>query len=296
LADKSRGVCVTTFDASRDEAMKQDGRVSAAVPCNLLFVGVAVVGFANGISERAVTEIQRDGVLLALFNTLGVSIVIWAAGIIAALLLLRAEPRAARRMDIAVAAVAVATFLVPAPFMSWLGIALVGTYLWLAPRTSPALRQAGTVLLALTVPMLWARILFAAASTRILEVDAKLVGWIVGTESSGNTIPLADGSGVIFLEPACSSLTNVSLAMLCSVLFVVAQGLKWSKSAVLATLFACAATMFVNVFRIALIGVMPQYYSTIHGPFGAAIAAWVTILAMLLIFTKGIRPDAKAVA
>jgi exosortase/archaeosortase family protein len=276
--------------------MKEDGRVSAAVPCNLLFLGMAVIGFANGISEKAATEIQRDGVAVALFNTLGVSIIIWAAGIIAALLLLRAEPRAARRMDIAVAAVAAATFLVPAPFVSWLGITLVGAYLCLAPKTSQALRKAGTVLLALTVPMLWARILFAAASTRILEMDAKLVGWIVGTEASGNTIPLADGSGVIFLEPACSSLTNVSLAMLCGVLFVAAQGLKWSKSAILATLLACAATVFVNVFRIALIGVMPQYYATIHGPFGAAIAAWVTILAMLLIFTKGIRQDAKAVA
>jgi exosortase/archaeosortase family protein len=287
---------VTTFDVSRTEIANEDGRVSAAVQCRLLYLGVTIVGFANGISEKAATEIQNNGIAAALFNTLGVSIVIWAAGAIAVLLLLRADQRAAGRMDFAVAVIACATFLVPAPFMSWLGIALAGIYLYATSAKSSSLRRAGTVLLALTVPMLWARILFAAAGTRILEMDAKLVSWIVGTQSSGNTIPFADGSGVIFLEPACSSLTNVSLAMLCGVLFVSAQGLKWSKRAILATLLACAATVFINVFRIALIGVMPQYYSTIHGPTGAAIAGWVTILTIIFIFTRGIRRDATAVA
>ncbi|KQZ87080.1 hypothetical protein ASD64_06420 [Mesorhizobium sp. Root157] len=287
---------MTTFDASRPEIASENGRASVAVPCNLLFLGVAVVGFVNGISEKVATAVQREGVAAAVFNTFGISIVIWVAGVIAAMMLWRAGERAVGRMDIAVAVLACATFLVPAPFMSWLGITLAGVYLCLGPAISPALRKAGTVLLALTVPMLWARLLFAVAGTRILEMDARLVSWIVGTQASGNTIPLADGSGVIFLEPACSSLTNVSLAMLCGVLFVSVQGLTWSKKAITATLLACAATVFINVFRIALIGVMPQYYAAIHGPTGAAIAGWITIVTILVIFTRGIRPDAKAVA
>jgi len=41
--------------------------------------------------------------------------------------------------------------------------------------------------------------------------DAKLVSWVVGTRSDGNAIPFADGSGMLFLEPACSSLTNLSI-------------------------------------------------------------------------------------
>lgn len=287
---------MTTFDASKPEIARESGRASVAVPSNLLFLGVAIVGFANGISEKVATAVERHGLTAAIFDTFAISVVIWAAGVIAMLMLWRAGEREAGRLDFVVAAIACATFLVPAPFMSWLGISLAGAYLWLGPAMPKAMRKAGTVLLALTVPMLWARILFAAAGTRILEMDAKLVSWIVGTQASGNTIPLADGSGVIFLEPACSSLTNVSLAMLCGVLFVSVQGLKWSKRAVMATVFACVVTVFINVFRIALIGVMPQYYSAIHGPTGAAIAGWLTILAVVLIFTKGIRPDAKAVA
>lgn len=268
----------------------------AAVPSGLLFLGVAVVGFANGISEKVATAIRREGLAAAVFDTFGVSIVVWAAVIVAALLLLRAERRPAGRLDLWVAALACAAFLVPAPFMSWLGLSLAGAYLCLAPAMPATLRRAGAVLLALTVPMLWARVLFAAASTRILEMDARLVGWLAGTESSGNTIALADGSGVIFLEPACSSLTNVSLAMLCAVLFVAAQDLRWSGRAIAATLLACAATVFVNVLRIALIGVMPHHYALIHGPVGAAAAGWITIAAILVIFSLGIRPDAKAAA
>lgn len=253
-----------------------------------LFCGLVGVGFLNGISEKAGIEIERNGVLLALFSTLGTSVVVWAAAIVGVAVLIRSPPQPITAADGAVALFALACFLVPAPFMSWLGIAAIGAHMCLSPRSKAPIRRAGTIFVALTVPMLWTRILFASASTTILAADAKLIGWVLGTRSHDNMIDFVDGSGVIFLEPACSSITNVSLIFLCGVLFVKGQGRAWSKAAVGAIIAAGAVTVLINVVRISLIGLMPQYYAPIHGTLGTMVATWTTIAAMLAIFTYGI--------
>ena len=51
---------------------------------------------------------------------------------------------------------------------------------------------------------------------------------------------------------------------------------------------AGAVTVLINVVRISLIGVMPQYYANIHGPVGSTLASWATIATMLAIFSYGI--------
>ncbi|BCH22277.1 archaeosortase/exosortase family protein [Mesorhizobium sp. L-8-3] len=276
-------------------APEASGHLQAApVTRGVLFGGLTVVGFANGISERAADQIAGSGVATALFNTFGVSAVVWAGAIAALWLLARAPREAATRMDFAVAAAAAIAFLLPVPSLAWLAITALAAWLvWTSPPDGP-MRRAAVVLAALTVPMLWARILFASFSNAILGVDAKLVGWLVGTQSTGNTIPFANGNGVLFLEPACSSLTNVSLALLCGVLFVKVYDRLWSGPIIGATLLACLATIAINVFRIALIGVFPDSYALLHGTTGAMAAEWATILAVLAIYTAGIKPDAPA--
>lgn len=253
-----------------------------------LFCALVGICFVNGISEHAGTEIERNGLILAAFNTFGLSAVIWAAAIVGVVLLWRSKARAVSALDIATGLFAAVCCLVPAPFVSWLGIAAIGANLRLSPRSDSQARRAGTIFLALTIPVLWARILFASASTTILGIDATLIGWVAGTPSHGNTIDLANGSGVIFLEPGCSSITNLSLVILCGVLFVKGQGHRWSKAAITSVVAAGAVTVLINVVRISLIGVMPQYYANIHGPVGSTLASWATIGTMLAIFSYGI--------
>lgn len=282
------------LSASVDAPDSGDRVWNAPVTRGLLFGGLAIVGFVNGISERVTEQIAGSGVATALFNTFGVSAVVWAAAAVALWLLAQAPREAPTRMDFAAAAVASIAFLLPVPSLAWLAITGLAAWLvWTSPPRGP-MRRAAVVLAAMTVPMLWARILFASFSNTILGVDAKLVGWLVGTQSTGNTVPFANGNGVLFLEPACSSLTNVSLALLCGVLFVKAYDRPWSRSIVGATLLACFVTIAINVFRIALIGVFPDHYTLIHGTTGAMAAEWATILAVLAIYTTGIKPDAPA--
>jgi exosortase/archaeosortase family protein len=265
------------------------------IPRNHLYCGLIVVGLANGMSEKIVTSVTQDGVTIALFHTFGVSVVVWIAGIVTLSLLWRAEVQPAGKLDFAVAAVASVAFLFPAPTLSWLAIAGIALFLGRSPKSSRAVCRAAALLGALTVPMLWARILFAAMSNYILAADAKLVSLFVGTESNGNTIPFADGSGVLFLEPACSSLTNVSLALLCGVLFLKVYDRPWSAGIVRTIFIACCVTVGINVLRIGSIGLFPAYYDLIHGPVGATLSEWTMIIAVVGVYANGIKAAPRGV-
>jgi hypothetical protein len=258
-----------------------------------LYCGLAVVGFANGTSDRIGEALSRDSMLSAMLATFGISVVVWSAALAAIWLLLHAEHQPVRKTDIAVAALAAAAMLVPIPPLSWL--ALTGIAVYLAGSIPPGpMRRAAVILAAMTIPMFWSRLLFAALSGPILAIDANLVSWVVGTESDANMVPFADGSGVLFLEPACSSLTNVSLVVLCGVLIVKAYDQPWSAGIVRAMIAACLATIAINVCRMSLIGAFPAYYDTIHGPVGVTLAEWLTIIAVAGIYAGGIRNNEPA--
>ncbi|WP_415725348.1 hypothetical protein [Pseudaminobacter sp. NGMCC 1.201702] len=261
---------------------------------NQFFAALVVVGFANGIGEKLASQLEGQGLVLAVFDTFGISVIVWSAAVIAIVMLLRAEPQPIGAVDFAVAALTSVAFLVPVPSLSWLAISGLAVYLSISRQSSRAFARAGAVLLAMTIPMFWARLLLAATSNIVLEVDAALVSQIVGTDSAANTVPLADGSGLLFFEPACSSLSNVSIAILCAVLFVKVYDLSWSAGTIFIGVLACAAAIVINVVRMGLIGLYPDYYWLIHGPIGASFAGWLSLAAILGICFGGMRPNAPA--
>ena len=255
-----------------------------------IYCAVVATGFANGVTDRVAESLARAGPVYALTEMFGISLIVWLAMGTTIWLLLHSEAEWARRSDFGVACAAAFAFLVPLPQLSWLALAGVAVYLAL---TSPqgALRRAAVLLGAVTVPMFWARMAFAVFGGPILAADAKMVGWIVGTGGVGNTVPFADGSGVVFLLPACSSLTNLSLALLCGVMIVKLYDLRWSTTVVRALIAACLATVAINLARISFIGVMPAYYDIIHGTVGITLAEWATNLTVMAIYAGALRSN-----
>jgi exosortase/archaeosortase family protein len=142
--------------------------------------------------------------------------------------------------------------------------------------------------------MFWGRLLFAILSDLILQGDATLVGWLVGTPRLGNAIQLVDGSGYLWIAPRCSSLANISLAILCWVTIAKALNHPGSLRDVGWVLVACAAVVVINVTRISLIGLHPEQYELIHGLVGSAVASWTTLGVTLGICLLGARHDLPA--
>ena len=259
-----------------------------------LYAGFFAIGFLNGIAERFFKELGESGVLGTVFRTFGISALVWVAAIGVFWLLRQARDESPRPLDYAIGIAACVCFLFPVSAASWLGIAFLGLYLIWTSSSGEVLRRAGVLMFGITIPMLWARLLFASFSNFILSIDAKLVGFVVGTGSSGNTIPFWDGTGVLFLEPACSSLTNMSLAILCSVFFMSVFNRPWSLTVFKAVVVACAVTVAINVVRMSAIAFFPTHYDLIHGTVGASIAEWLSIIVVLSINFRWITPDVTA--
>jgi hypothetical protein len=263
------------------------------LPRPAFFAALVVIGFANGISENVYRTVADRGLWTAAFDTFGVSIVLWSAcaAAVVALFRIRAEEEL-RRGDLVIATLAGLAFLLPVPHASWIGLCLIALHLHIT-ASDRAARRAAAIVFALTIPLFWARLLFAAFSDAMLRSDARLVAWIVGTEPAGNVVPLADGSGSMFIAPACSSLANLSLAILSAAVFVNVRSGRWTSASVGWALASAALVVAINVTRIGLIGLYPSHFALIHGPVGAAIAGWLTLIVIIAIGYHRIGFDAS---
>ena len=137
--------------------------------------------------------------------------------------------------------------------------------------------------------MFWGRMLMHCLNGLILGTDALLVGWFTGMNSVGNTVRIAGGDSFVFIAEPCSSLANISLAILCWVLFTQSRDLRWSLAGAGWCLIACLFVVAVNVTRIGLIVLHPDSYDLIHGPAGAAVASWLSFAAVVGISAYGTR-------
>jgi hypothetical protein len=256
---------------------------------NRLFAALIVIGFANGVVLR-IAEGFRDREFTDLaMNTFDISAIVWIALIVGIAFVLRSAVQSVTTSDQVVAAAAAAAFLVPVAPVSWIALSGLAVHMAITSSEGSFARRGAWILLALTVPMLWSRVAFQLFSDPILAFDATLVGWLVGTEQVGNTIAFSDGSGYLWVAPGCSSLTNVSLAILCWVLFKQvlyrerAFGENWW------CILACAAVVAINVTRLSLIAFDHPYHEMVHGVVGATVANWVTLLAIVGICALGVR-------
>jgi hypothetical protein len=253
------------------------------------FAGLFVLGFANGICTQIRQGIAESSVGGAILDTFGISVLVWAACFIALSLLLRHPAEPVTRRDLILGSAVIAATLFPSSKLSWLALTGLGLYGLRCFEPGTRMRRAAFVILAITVPMFWSRLVFAVLSDLILQADAILVSWIIGTERVGNTVGFADGSGYLFILPACSSLTNVSLAILGWALFAQAFAVRLSLNDVGWCLAACAAIVVVNITRIALIGLHPEHFELLHGAAEVSVASLLGLAAIVGIFDQGSR-------
>lgn len=260
-----------------------------ALSRNELFAGLSLLAFANGISERIVVAVRENGLSLALMNTFDISIIVWAACGIGIAFLLRPPGRAASSWDHVIAGLALTVLFVPVAPVSWLVLSGLSIYMIRTSSPSSFEQRGAWILFALTVPMFWGRLLFAAFSDTILRGDATLVGWLVGTPRIGNAIQFADGSGFLWIAPACSSLANVSLAILCWITLAKVKDRPSSWRDAGWILAAACAVIVVNVIRIGLLGLYREDFELIHGPVGATVTSLLILAVTVAICQFGTR-------
>ena len=262
------------------------GRLAEAPARHELLFSALMLACASAMSDRVLTAVEA-GWITAATNTFYVSAIVWGALWLAGSLVLDPgkEPVAyARRSDWIAIALALPAILAPFLLLNWMALTGLAIYVVFTSASRSRQQRGALIFLALSVPMFWSPRLASLASEVVLAVDAEFVSWILGTERVGNTVPFPGGSGYLYIAPGCSSIANVSLAILCWVAFgqFSNRGATLRDGVWLAA--ACAGVVAINVSRISLIGFFPSWYDFIHNSAtGTMIASYATLAVILTI-------------
>lgn len=265
-------------------------RVSSKLPRGEFFGGLFVLGCASGLAARIIQSVTRHGWAEALFTTFEISAIVWISCAAGIFLVLQDRTIGLRPLDLAMGAGFVLLVVLPVGPISWVAIAALAAYVIVSTADASS-RRGALILLAVTVPMLWSRVLFQFFANLILQIDASLVALTLNTSRAGDVVQFADGSGSLAILPGCSSLANVSLAILCWV--AVNQIIDHKRSAydLIWLLAACASVIVVNVTRISIQGLSQWHYTTFHSLFGDMLSNTV-ILGLTLCFSLlGVRRE-----
>jgi hypothetical protein len=270
-----------------------------SLPRGEYFAGLYIVGCANGLGSNFIRALNSGDWTGGLQN---VSAIVWFTCFVGISFLLRDKNDTIKTADLAVGVGFVALCAAPAAEVNWIAVTGLSLYILLFTRDDSARRllladdglarrRGAIVMLALTIPMLWSRVLFSLIARVFLEIDATFVGWLLRTPRTGNVLRFADNSGDMVILPACSSLANVSLAFLCWVTFTQYVGHQRSREDILWCALACASVVAANVVRIAIMGLSQWHYMTFHYGWGAMLVNAI-ILGLIIGFTMlGVRRE-----
>jgi hypothetical protein len=139
--------------------------------------------------------------------------------------------------------------------------------------------------------MFWSKLLFKYFANFILEIDATLVGLLLRTKHLGNLVRFADNSGDLVILPYCSSLANVSLALLAWIAISQWFGHRWSIRDWQWCFLAAASVVAVNVTRMGLMGLSDTHYRSIHSQWGDSITGAIILFVTVGICFAGVKRE-----
>jgi hypothetical protein len=258
---------------------------------NTYFAGLFALACANGLGSRMIEVVRDAGWVAAILSTFEISAVVWLSCAAGLSLVMRDRGGEILPSDVMVGAALLVLIVLPVGGLSWLAVAILGGYLAVHSNPESAVRRGGMILLAVTVPMLWSRLLFRYFANLILQIDASLVSFMLGTSRNGNLVRFVDDSGTLAIVPYCSSLHNVSLAILAWVAINQWLGRRWSRSDWQWIVLAVVAVVAVNVTRMSLMALNAKTYQAIHGFWGDVVINILTLSAVVGFCVIGVRRE-----
>jgi exosortase/archaeosortase family protein len=261
-----------------------------SLPRNELFAGLYVVACANGLLGRTIYTLNLEGWYGALTG-FEINVVVLAACFAGVYLIAAGSRDRIGTLDLVVALAFLGLVSLPIYALSWVAVTGLSFYILIFANDGAERRRGALILLALAVPMLWSRLLFQFFARPLLELDATMAAWLLGTERTGNLVRFADDSGYMLITPACASWANITFAFLCWI--VVSQWVnhRWRSIDLLWLFLACASVVAVNVTRIALTGQSQESFQLIHNQYGEMVLGTVFLCLIIGFSVIGARRE-----
>ncbi len=177
-------------------------------------------------------------------------------------------------------------------------ITLFAFYLFVRDRHDLNTRAAGTVVAAVAVQAVWAPLVFSKLAFLFLQIDAGIVGWLVGhlvpgASWSGTIVNTPSGHDVAITAP-CASFHNLSLASLCWVTLSMLHRPYWLKSDIFIGLGAALIQFGFNIWRLVFVCLSLPMYEFWHEGLGKHIfSAVATACAIIFVQVALARSDRR---
>ena len=160
------------------------------------------------------------------------------------------------------------------------------------------LKAAGAVLLALSIHLVWAPILFQLFTPELLRADAVIVGEILTSLRpdivwSDNSFHAPNGHSVSLIG-GCSSFNNVSIAVLACATIAMLARTEWVRRDIVTVAIACVLMIAVNAVRICLLAWSGESHQFWHDGEGSQILGAAQTIVILLIAWWGVAPRRAA--
>jgi hypothetical protein len=270
----------------------QQALVSGSLSRRGLVTTLFLLGVVNGSIADVVRSIVIKGIWAAAFDTFDVSVVVVMASVIATRFLLGTSDRDIDHTDWVVIALCVLLLLIPHRAGSWIGVTLLALYeVARGPRTTNSL-AAASIFLAITVNKFWGAFLLQLFAAPLFEIDAAMataaLTLMIGADvvREGNVIHAGPDLALV-VATGCSSVAGMSAALLCWITMTRALHPRWRRSELPAAVFVCVGVVGLNVFRMAMMGLGPQWLYLVHGPIGANVfnVALLAVAAATALYT-----------
>jgi exosortase/archaeosortase family protein len=253
------------------------GPLSGFMSRDEFFAVFFILACVNGLGSQIVHSIHLSGWTDAVLSTFGISVIVWIACFRGITLILQEKTDEVRSADLVLGLALLVLIALPIGRLSWLATTMLSLYVLLFDDPPSSRRRGAVILLATTVPMFWGVLLSRFFANFILEIDASLIGWLLGTGHVGNVVRFADQSGSLVITPYCSSLANVSLAVLAWITISQWRPRRSSPKDLYWCFFAVASVVAINVARISLMGLSQMHYQAMHNQWIDAIANLLTL-------------------
>jgi exosortase/archaeosortase family protein len=277
-------------------SVRAAGRIPAAPTTRIdgltrggAFAAAGILAALNAQADHIILDLSWQAPLDALLSLGGISAVIWAA-MVAAWKIGGEDRRPLRGYsDSAVLGAVVILSFLPISYAAQAGLLLCAIYLLLtAGGRNGAEQRTAFVLLALTGPLIWGRLLLRLFERPILALDAHLVAAAIGSRVDGNIVSFATGQGRFVIGDPCSSVHNMSLAIVLWTTAAMVFKIRIDRRYAMTGLAMVAFMFGLNVARLSILGLFPEHFDILHTGAGALLFGWAGLIGAAILAGLGV--------
>jgi exosortase/archaeosortase family protein len=255
------------------------------------FACAGVLAALNAQADQIINALTWQRPLEALTTLGGIAAVIWIAMYAALKLGFEERHRRLERKDALVLALVIGLCLLPVSYAGQAGLLLCGAYL--LATSGGAEKRISLILLALTGPLIWGRVLLQLFATPVLWLDAHIAAMVAGTHVQGNIVQFADTSRNFLIGAPCSSVHNMSLAVVLWTTAAALFNLRIDRGYVGVGAVMVALMFGLNIVRLSSMALFPADFDWLHTGMGADLFGWAGLVGAAVLAAWGVTGAAR---